>query len=97
MKRLAGKPFALLGVNSDPKERLKAVIQKERMTWRSWWDGGSTEGTIATQWGVEGWPTLYVIDHRGIIRQKYVGSPGDDVLDRVLDDLIRQTEREAIK
>ena len=65
VKRLEGKPFALLGVNSDPKERLKQVLVKEKITWRSWWDGGSTGGPIATKWAVEGWPTIYVLDAKG--------------------------------
>ena len=40
VKRLEGKPFAIVGINSDPKERLRKTIEKESMTWRSWWDGG---------------------------------------------------------
>ena len=48
---------------------LKA-IKRESITWRSWWDGGNTQGPIATQWNVKGWPTLYILDHNGIIRHK---------------------------
>ena len=40
VKRLAGKPFALLGINSDSdKDDLKKVMEKEQITWRSWWNG----------------------------------------------------------
>jgi hypothetical protein len=93
VKRLADKPFVLLGVNSDADPKaLKKVLEKEKITWRSFWDGGSTSGLIATRWAVEGWPTLYVIDHKGVIRKKYVGSPGNDVLDSVLDDIIKEAE-----
>ena len=36
VKRLEGKPFALIGVNSDAdREELKQVLQQERITWRS--------------------------------------------------------------
>ena len=35
VKRLEGKPFALIGINSDPKERLRRVMKKENITWRS--------------------------------------------------------------
>lgn len=93
VKRLEGKPFVILGVNSDPKQKLKDVLKKESMTWRSWWDGGNTSGTIATAWNVSGWPTLYLIDHKGVIRQKWVGSPGDDTLDREIDRLVTEAER----
>ena len=90
VKRLAGKPFVILGVNSDPKEKLKEVLKKENMTWRSWWDGGNTGGPIASKWNVSGWPTLYLIDHQGVIRQKWVGSPGDEVMDREVDKLVKE-------
>jgi hypothetical protein len=38
------------------------VLEKE-ITWRSWWDGGSTGGPIASEWNVHGWPTLYLVDY----------------------------------
>ncbi|MSU20193.1 MAG: TlpA family protein disulfide reductase [Pedosphaera sp.] len=92
VKRMAGKPFVLLGVNSDPKDHLRATLKKENITWRSWWDGGNTSGPIAQAWGIRGWPTLYVVDHKGVIRHQHVGSPGDEVLDAELEKLIRAAE-----
>ena len=91
VKRLEGKPFVILGVNSDPKEKLKQVIKKERMTWRSWWDGGGTSGPIATKWNVGGWPTLYLVDHTGVIRFK---GPREKSLDTAVDSLLKELERE---
>ena len=90
VKQLEGKPFVLLGVNSDPREHLRQVLKKERMTWRSWWDGGTTSGPIATAWGVEGWPTLVLLDGKGTIRQRYVGFPGAQTLDKAINDLLRE-------
>ena len=89
VKRLEGKPFVLLGVNSDPKDRLRKAVKQENLTWRSWWDGGSTGGPIASQWGIRGWPTLFLIDHKGVIRRKYVGSPGEEALNKEIDKLVR--------
>jgi len=78
VKELANEPFAIIGVNSDrSRQELKEAIEEENITWRSFFDGGSTSGPIATAWNVTGWPTTYVIDHEGIIRAKYVR--GDDV------------------
>ena len=66
MKRLGNKPFVLLGINSDKdREELKNVLKSERITWRSWFDGGGTHGPIATQWNVQAWPTIYVLDANG--------------------------------
>jgi peroxiredoxin len=88
VKRLEGKPFALIGVNSDPKDRVRQAMKKENITWRSWWDGGSTEGPIAKAWNVSGWPTIYVIDAKGVIRYKNVREAEmDKAVDKLLAEL----------
>jgi hypothetical protein len=90
VKRLADKPFALLGINSDEdRQKLKKVMEKEKITWRSWWDGGNTSGPIATRWNVRGWPTVYVLDAKGVIRSKNVR---DKDLDEAVDALLREIE-----
>jgi hypothetical protein len=88
VKRLEGKPFALLGINSDQdKKKLKTAMEKENITWRSWWDK-TTSGPISTAWNVRGWPTIYVLDHRGVIRFKNVrGEVMDKAVDTLLDEL----------
>jgi hypothetical protein len=93
VKRLDGKPFALIGVNSDQdKVELKKAMEKESITWRSFWDGGSTRGPIATKFKVQGWPTLFVVDAKGVIRYKFLGSPGEKVMDEVIDKLVKEVE-----
>ena len=85
-ERLAGRRFVLLGVNSDEdRGHAKVVVQQERMTWRSWWDG-IAPGPIAIRWGVRGWPMIYVIDAEGVIRYKAGGY--DDKLDESVDTLL---------
>ncbi len=88
VKRLQGKPFALLGINSDKNlNELHAAMIREQITWRSWWDGGSTGGPIATLFGVRSWPTIYVIDHKGVIRYKNVrGEALDEAVDTLLEE-----------
>ena len=94
VKRLENKPFALLGVNSDrDKEKLKVQNEKQQITWRSFWNGPlGTGGPISTEWNVHGWPTLFVIDHKGVIRHKWVGSPGDKAMDEAIEKLIKEAE-----
>jgi hypothetical protein len=90
VKRLAGKPFALLGVNSDKdRELLKDVMTEKEITWRSWWDGGSTRGPIASQFNVSGWPTIYVLDSKGVIRYKGVRGVA---MDKAVDTLLAEIE-----
>ncbi|MBY0528200.1 MAG: TlpA family protein disulfide reductase [Gemmataceae bacterium] len=94
MKRLDKKPFVLLGVNSDKDlETLKKVMTKEGNEWRFWFDGGSTSGPIAKKYNVAGWPTMYVLDHKGVIRLRSVGSPGDEVLDKLIEELLEEAAK----
>ena len=94
VKRLENKPFALIGVNSDKDQaECKEKNTKESITWRSFWNGGSTQGPISKQFSVRGWPTLYLIDAKGVIRYKWVGSPGDKVMDEAIDKLVAEAEK----
>ena len=69
-------PFAIVGVNSDSdREKLKPALEKEKITWRSFWNGETgTGGPISAAWNVRGWPTLYLIDPKGTILYKSVGA-----------------------
>jgi thiol-disulfide isomerase/thioredoxin len=88
-KEMEGKPFVLLGVNSDRnREAVKEVVKRDGITWKSWWNGGTPAGPIATQYGVTGWPTLFLIDDKGIVRQKWVGAPNPKELDKAVQELV---------
>jgi peroxiredoxin len=93
VKRLANEPFALLGINSDrDRDKLKSVLKEKDLTWRSWWDGGSTSGPIASKWNVRGWPTTYVLDAKGMIRYKNVRG---EAMDKAVDELMAEMKKEA--
>jgi len=87
VKRLKDKPFSLLGVNSDADlEKLHKRMKEENITWRSFSNGPfGTSGPIAARWGVRGWPTIYVLDHKGVIRFKNVrGEKMNAAVDQLL-------------
>lgn len=88
-KRLADEPFALLGfdVDANPKT-LSEAMRAEGITWRSWCENGN--GPIAGLWVSEGIPLLYLIDHEGVIRARYVFFPGKNVLDNAIDMLLKR-------
>jgi peroxiredoxin len=90
-KRLAGKPFVMLGVSADP-DRIAAdkLRKKEGLAWRSWWDGGHVGGPIATRWEIDHWPTVVVIDHKGVVRDVSAGWPPRKELDALLDKLVAE-------
>ena len=59
--------------------KLRPRLEDERISWRSFWNGPrGTGGPISAAWNVSGWPTVYVIDHEGIIRHKSHGGPAMD-------------------
>src|SRR5262245_63487554 len=80
----------MIGVNTngpDPKT-LKAIMEKEKLNWRSF---GSREVTI--KWNAST-PGYYVIDHKGVIRHKWMGNtgPGEQAIDTALEKLIREAQ-----
>ena len=92
MKQLAGKPFALFGVHGFdyPSAKLKAVMDKEQLNWRS-----LSSRAIATRWSARGTPTYYVIDPNGVIQSKWVGYPGAKAIDEALDKQFKEAEGKA--
>jgi hypothetical protein len=71
VERMKNRPFALIGINSDrdPKEKLQERLKAEGITWRNAIQG-STSGPIPQKWNVHGWPTIYLLDAKGVIRHK---------------------------
>ena len=91
MKNLAEKPFALIGVHGfgyEPK-KLKQVMEKEKMNWRSFAD----RGIIFSKWSSRGTPSYYVIAHKGVLRYKWMGYPGAKAIDTALEKLIGEAEQ----
>ena len=90
------KPFALIGVNincHDPKT-LKEVMDKEQLNFRSFTDTAAGEGlgAIGSAWNLFGTPTVFVLDHKGVIRYRHLGIPDTKAIDAVLKKLIREAE-----
>jgi hypothetical protein len=81
----------LIGVNvvgHEPK-KLKEVMEKEHVTWRS-----ISSQAATARWNA-GTPTYYIIDAKGVIRYKWVGSPGEKAIEMALEKLIHETEKSA--
>ena len=89
--KMKNEPFALIGINSDRnKTQLKQRMKEENITWRSFWNGPmGTSGPISKAWGVRGWPTIYVLDDKGIIRYKNVRGPA---MDKAVEALVAKVE-----
>jgi thiol-disulfide isomerase/thioredoxin/tRNA A-37 threonylcarbamoyl transferase component Bud32/tetratricopeptide (TPR) repeat protein len=91
--RMKDQPFVLLGVNCDDdlSQALRAV-HKDQLTWRSWWNGSRSGERISKQWQVQAFPTIYVLDAKGIIRYKHEGVP-----DASMENTVQQLLKEAAK
>jgi hypothetical protein len=80
VQRLKDKPFVLVGINMDAeKETLVEFLAKEELPWAQWWVGASSN--LAEDWNIEYFPTVYVIDAGGVIRN--VGVNGHDLEEAV--------------
>jgi tetratricopeptide (TPR) repeat protein len=89
VERYRGKPFALLGINCDEdREAVGHTVARKGLTWRSWWDGGPDGGRIRQDWHVHAFPSIWVLDHKHVIR--YRGLRGKE-----LDDAVARLVKEA--
>lgn len=84
-----GDFFDIVGVNcdSDIKQANEAVV-RTNMTWRSFRNEAIGEEPITKEWNILGYPTVYLIDHHGIIRKRWVGPPRTDVLKHMVGVLV---------
>ena len=94
VKRLAGEPFALIGMNtdSDSVEKLSKRFKEDGLNWRHAMLGPANKAEIPTKWNVEGYPTLYLLDAKGVIRKYWLGSPGDETIDKEVDALVAEAK-----
>ena len=79
----------VFGVNSDTSPEVVAEVERqENFSWDSIFDGGGTGGPIASRWDVHVWPTIYVLDHGGVIRWMGHGIPlgFEEMLDRLVEE-----------
>jgi hypothetical protein len=93
---MQARPFALIGVNINchAPRKLKEVMDREQLGFRSFTDttDGEGLGIISSAWNLMGTPTLFVLDHKGVIRYSRRGIPDAKVIDDVLNRLIKEAE-----
>src|SRR5260221_6252222 len=88
VKKMTGKPFALLGINTDGNvNEVKSQSTKSGVTWRSWFDGQG--GPICKQYAIRSFPSIFVLDAKGIIRHKNVRN---EAMDAAVEALVKELE-----
>ena len=92
VESMTGRPFVWLGVNGDKDlDSLKKLELKHKVNFRSWHDGEN--GPIARQFGVHGWPAMWVIDHEGVIRYRSGASVDLKLAKPAIEKLVTDLER----
>jgi hypothetical protein len=89
VKRLAAQPFALIGINSDGGQAaLQRILKQQGITWRQAVDV-TTDGPIGKNWNIHGWPMLFILDSKGVIRFMSIGDDGEieKNVDKLLDEM----------
>ena len=93
-KKLAGQPFVMLGVNTDTKTKLRRAMKREQFPWRSWSDGDK-DGPITTRWKIEAFPTIFLIDHKGVIRHRFVEEAEPKKIETAVEALLKEVPGES--
>ena len=95
---LPGGNFTINGADGRPIDgtsKLKAAVTMHKITWPSFrhgqWGAGEDTG-IGYNWNVDTWPTIYLLDERGVIRGKWKGDPGAKELDAAVEKLVKAAE-----
>ena len=94
VRRMADKPFAIIGINSDSDlSKIRQIVKDKAITWRSFWNGTEgARGPISEKWCVQGWPTTYLLDKDGVIRYSNLNG---DKLDEAIEKLMAEMGEEV--
>jgi thiol-disulfide isomerase/thioredoxin len=92
-KRMEGRPIAFIAVSNDEKkDDLTKFLDKNQIGWPNVFDG--MRGPITSAWHVEAFPTLFLIDAKGIIRHKFIGQVEFE-LDSAVNKLLGEVEKKS--
>ena len=94
--KMKDRPFELVGVNGDPEltDDVKKTIEEKKITWRSFKNQQAGAAPLSETWEIGGWPTIYVIDHKGVIKHIQLGGGEPEKLDKVIEDLVKAAEKD---
>ena len=86
---MKGRPFALIGVNSDSLERAKEAVIENDLNWRSFQNAPKdSDKKHSDDWFVSGWPTVVVLDaQRNIHYRGHDGHEATEIAKRLVAEL----------
>ncbi len=88
VKKMKDKPFVFVNISGDDeKQTVINFLKKEEMPWTHWWG----RNDIVEAWQIEAFPTIFILDHKGVIR--YRDLRGKD-MDEAVEKLVKECEDE---
>ena len=61
-----GKRFEVVGISmDDDRQALETFLEKEKLPWVTLHDGGWDDSPLATNYGIMGLPTIFLVDKAG--------------------------------
>ena len=90
-------PFALIGINTDESlKELQKVVKENGITWRNTWVDPKSKTGLPKVWNVRGYPTAVLIDHKGVIRKRFLGVDEEE-FERDIEALVVEAEADLKK
>jgi thiol-disulfide isomerase/thioredoxin len=90
VEKMKDKPFVFVSVSVDAKKQTVVDFKKENsMPWTHWWNG---LGGINKDWDVEGYPTIYVLDTKGVIRAK-IDEADNEAVEKAVEQVMKETDK----
>ncbi len=91
VEKLKGKKFALISVSGDDKkETLVNFVEKTKMPWTHWF---AERKGILQDWNIRFYPTVYILDHKGVIRAK--GLRGEE-MEKKVEELLAEMDNKKV-
>ena len=89
VKKMDGKPFVFVSISADEeKQTLEDFLKKTPMPWTHWYSG---MGGVVEDWDIEGYPTIFILDAKGVIRKK-IEEADSKAIDAEVEKLVKQAE-----
>lgn len=78
----------IVGISFDvDRQRLEEVVKREKLQWPQFFDGGGRDTAPGKTFGIQHWPSMWLLDRNGVIRYISAGAG----LDRKIAALLKES------
>lgn len=90
-RQFDGHAFVILGISRDRnRDELKRYLDSAKLPWPNIYD---STGNIADQWKVSNLPTFVLVDHNGVIVDRWEGGGQIEKIRQAVDKAVRAAEK----